>query len=114
MTMRSFLTLLAIIALSGCGITGGSLVSGDKPTGQIIVANQSGGVIDVILLSRCSSSTYGLNRLGRDEYVPSGYERVFTVDAGCWDVGVGRVGFGQAYEKFEVRPGGTQRYTITG
>lgn len=110
--MRAFVLVL-VLTLAGCGLTGGALVTGRVPTGTILIENQSSLPIDVVLLSRCRSSTYGLNRIDRSEPIPSGYYRPFTVDAGCWSIAVGRVGYGDTRRSEEIRPGGTFRFTIT-
>lgn len=101
--------------LGGCAslITGGDLIRPGEPTGTIRVSNVGGGVINVILISACSASTYGLNRLPSGYAVPPGRSYDFTVSAGCWDVAVGRVGYGDARRRFEVRAGGGVNYSVT-
>ncbi|HYE94852.1 MAG TPA: hypothetical protein VD962_01485 [Rubricoccaceae bacterium] len=112
--MRTLSLALLLLALAGCGLTGGALVTGRVPTGAITVENQSGHDIDVVLLSRCRNSTYGTNRLRGDEMIPNGYRHSFTVDAGCWDVGVGVIGVGEARQRITVNAGENFVYTITG
>jgi hypothetical protein len=104
---------LAALPAGGCAsmITGGPLVTGTRPTAQIVIDNQSGVGVNVVLLSTCSASTYGLNRLPSGLTIPYGGSHGFTVDAGCWDVAVGRVGYGDTRERIDV-PANT-RYVLT-
>ena len=106
-------TLLAL-ALTACAgmITGGPLIRPGEPVGAIEVVNGSNRMVDVVLISACSASTYGLNRLPSGSAIPPGRSYTFTVSAGCWDVGAGVVGFGDAYQRMQVRPGGRVRYTV--
>ena len=46
--------------------------------------------------------------------IPNGYRHSFTVDAGCWDVGVGVIGVGEARQRITVNAGENFVYTITG
>jgi hypothetical protein len=111
-------TLAFAAAAAGCAgmITGGPLVSDPNgPTAQITIVNQTPGEINVVLLSRCSASTYGLNRLPKDMAIPAGNRYSFTVSPGCWDVAAGRVGYGDVRERFDtVRAGSTATFTVDG
>jgi hypothetical protein len=111
-------TLAFATAAAGCAgmITGGPLVSDPNgPTAQITIVNQSQQGINVVLLSRCSASTYGLNRLPKDMGIPAGNRYSFTVSPGCWDVVAGRTGYGDVRERFEtVTAGSTATFTVTG
>ncbi|HEX8394354.1 MAG TPA: hypothetical protein VF665_18560 [Longimicrobium sp.] len=117
-----FLQLAAALAIctgaAGCAgmITGGPLVSDpDGPTGQIVIQNRSRQDINVVLLSRCSASSYGLNRLPRDMAIPSGGEYAFTVSPGCWDASVGRTGYGDVRHRFPAVPAnGSASFAVTG
>jgi hypothetical protein len=94
-------------------ITGGPLIRPGEPTGVIEVANQTGGVIDVVLISECGASTYGLNRLPSGASIAPGRSYRFTVSAGCWDVDAGSIGKGEARQRMQVAAGGGVRYSVT-
>lgn len=103
MRSRFALRLAPLFALAGCAsmITGGPLVTDPNgPIGEIAVANNSRQRIDVVLISRCSASTYGLNRMGRGESIPSGQTKRFPVTPGCYDVAAGVVGYGEVRQRF--------------
>ena len=114
--LRAALAASLAAAVSGCGgmITGGPLIRPGEPTGAIQVINQSGVVVDVVLISACSASTYGLNRLPDGAAIPSGGSYTFEVSAGCWDVDAGAFGIGEARQRLTVGPGAVTRYTVTG
>jgi len=101
--------------LGGCAslITGGELIRPGEPTGAIRVNNVGAGVINVVLISDCNASTYGLNRLPSGTAIPSGRSFDFTVSAGCWDVAVGRVGYGDVRERVTVPAGRVFTYSVT-
>ena len=109
------LTAAAGISLSGCEsmITGGPLLRPGEPTGTIIVQNSTSGNIDVVLISECGASTYGLDRLPDDTVIGPGKAYSFTVSAGCWDVDAGAFGKGEARQRMQVAAGGGTRYTVT-
>ena len=102
-------------SLGGCAslITGGELIRPGEPTGAIRVNNVGAGVIHVVLISDCNASTYGLNRLPSGTAIPSGRSYDFTVSAGCWDVAVGRVGYGDVRERMTVPAGRVFTYSVT-
>ncbi len=114
--LRSATALACVAVLSACSslITGGDLIRPGEATGTIEVINNTGGVLDVVLISECNASTYGLDRLGETEVIPSGSSRAFTVSAGCWDVDAGAFGVGEARQRMTVAPGGITRYTVDG
>jgi hypothetical protein len=95
-------------------ITGGELIRPGEPTGTIRVSNQSSGAINVLLVSNCSASSYGLNRLPSGYAIPRGGHYDFTVSAGCWDVAAGIVGYGDTRRRMQIRPGGGVDWTVTG
>lgn len=107
--------VLSALGLSGCMdlVTGGPLVTPGTPTGTIQFVNETSRSFDVILISGCDVGSYGLNRLPDDVVVPSGQTYSFTVSAGCWDVGAGTIGVGDAMQRLSVVPGGSARYTVT-
>lgn len=102
-----------VTACSSDLITGGPLIRPGEPTGVIIVQNATGHRVDAVLISNCSASTYGLNRLPSGVAIPPGGSYEFTVSAGCWDVDAGTVGVGEARQRMQVSPGGGVRYTVT-
>ncbi|MGY6627088.1 MAG: hypothetical protein ACXIVL_01095 [Oceanicaulis sp.] len=82
---------LAVMLVAGCEsmITGGPLIRPGEPTGVIEVVNNSGRTLNAVLISNCSASTYGLNRLPSGVVIPHGRSYSFPVSAGCWDVNAG-------------------------
>lgn len=113
-TMLRIAAVAALIATSGCAslITGGDLIRPGEPTGVLEVRNVSRtNRIDVVMMSDCSASTYGLNRLPSGYSIPPGGSYRFTVSAGCWDVGGGEVlsqnTWTQGFAQVTVRPGQT-------
>ena len=119
--MNRFIRIAAIVAaaasVTACSsdlVTGGPLVRPGEPLATLTVVNGSSHAIDAVLISTCSASTYGLNRLPRGMAIPRGGSYDFTISAGCWDVDAGAVGVGEARQRFNVQPGGVFRYTVTG
>lgn len=115
--MRNILKVTATSAifllLTACaGLDGGPLVRPGMPTGTIEIVNGSSRNVNAIVMSECSNSTYGFNRLSNGNYIPPGRSMRFTVTAGCWDVGAGVIGFGDAMQRMNVRVGGLSRYTV--
>jgi hypothetical protein len=104
----------ALIATGGCAslITGGELIRPGEPTGTIRVTNVSHGPINVVLISDCNASTYGLNRLPSGMAIPQGRSYDFTVSAGCWDVAAGIVGYGDARRRMQIAPGGGFNWSV--
>lgn len=100
---------LALAAgLSGCGsslVTGGPLIRPGEPQGAIRIINATSDQLNVILISTCSASTYGLNRLPSGMAIPRGGSYDFTVSAGCWDVAGGTIAVGDARGRLQVAPG---------
>ncbi len=114
--MRPGLLLLLVMFTSGCAnlLTGGPLVREGEPTGTLVVENASGIPLNAVLISACSASTYGLNRLPRGTAIPPGASYPFTVSAGCWDVDAGSTATGgEARQRMSVEAGGTTVYTVT-
>jgi hypothetical protein len=107
--------VLAMALLGACSslITGGELIRPGEPTGTIEVVNETSNVVDVILVSECNASTYGLNRLPQGVALGTGESYQFTVSAGCWDVDAGSIGVGEARQRMSVAAGGITRYTVT-
>ena len=76
------------LSLSACAtLTGGELVSGNAPVGEIAVLNQMDRPITAVTISKCSAMSHGLNRLS--DPIPVGSGMRFRVDEGCWDVVAG-------------------------
>jgi hypothetical protein len=109
--MRRLATISAAIAgglaLTGCAdmVTGGPLIRPGEPQGVIRVVNETGDQLHAVLISACSASTYGLNRLPSGMAVPAGGVYDFTVSAGCWDVAGGTIGVGDARGRIQVPAG---------
>ncbi len=116
--MKRFATAAAVLAaatvLSGCAgmITGGELIRPGEPTGRIRIANYTSGPVNVVLISACSASTYGLNRLPSGTSIPPRRTYDFTVSTGCWDVAAGTIGVGDARERIQITPGLTFEYGV--
>ena len=115
--MNRFLALCAAAllaaALAGCSsVTGGPLVRPGEPTGVLVVHNNTWGNLDAVLISDCSAMSYGFNRLSDGAYIAPGGQVSFTLSAGCWDVGAGEWGGGEAYQRLTIVPGGVVHLTI--
>lgn len=106
-----------LVALTACSadslITGGELIRPGEPTGTLTVINGTGGNIDVVTISDCSASTYGLDRLPENVAIGPGQAYSFAVSAGCWDVDAGAIGVGEARQRLDVAAGGITEYTVT-
>jgi hypothetical protein len=106
---------VAVLVTASCSsdmVTGGPLIREGEPTGIIEVANGSGGDINVVLISDCGASTYGLDRLG-DASIPPGGSYRFTVSAGCWDVSAGSTGaMTEGRQRLNVSPNQVTRVTF--
>lgn len=103
-------TMAAVLA--GCSVTGGDLIRPGEPTATLIIINGSYGNLDAVVISDCSNFTYGFNRLAAGDAIRPGEARSFTLSAGCWDVGGGELGGGEAYERMTLNAGDVMRYTI--
>ncbi len=105
-----------MLAAAGCAslLTGGPLIREGEPTGTIEVVNASDATVHAVLISACSASTYGLNRLPRGTTIEPGQSYRFDVSAGCWDVDAGSIGTGEARQRMTVDAGRVTRYTVTG
>ena len=114
--VRAAVAVLAIAAVTGCAgmITGGPLIRPGEPRGIIRVSNASPYMVDVVLISACNVSTYGLNRLPCGTGIAPGRSYDFTVSAGCWDVAAGSVSGGgqEARERMHIQAGGGMNYTV--
>jgi hypothetical protein len=113
--VRGGFAVAALVCLSACSslITGGDLIRPGEATGTIEVVNQTSNLVDVVLVSECDASTYGLNRLPEGVAIGTGQSYPFTVSAGCWDVDAGSFGVGEARQRMSVAAGGVTRYTVT-
>jgi hypothetical protein len=103
----------ALLLTASCAsdlVTGGPLLRAGEPVGAIDVGNGSGGQINVVLISACSASTYGLNRLPSGMAIPSGGSYRFPVSAGCWDVAAGSTSaMVEGRQRLNVGPGQATR-----
>ena len=63
--LKVTIALSGVLALSGCAdlVTGGPLIRPGEPLAAIRVVNATGSQLNAVLISACSASTYGLNRL---------------------------------------------------
>ena len=115
--MRGLARLAAIavlaVSLTACAsmITGGPLVRPGEPTGALEIINGSNRTLTAVLISACSASTYGLNRLPDGVTIPPGRSYRFTVSAGCWDVDAG-LAYSEARFRTRVPAGRLVRHTI--
>lgn len=104
---------LCLAALAGCDtLTGGALVRPGEPTGTLIIYNNTYGDLDAVVISECDAMSYGFNRLADGAYIAPGAEASFTLSAGCWDVGGGEWGGGEAYQRLTISAGGVVRLSI--
>lgn len=103
-----------VTALAGCAtFTGGELVSGNAPVGEIAIQNNTNVPLNAVTISRCSAMSHGLNRLNGQ--IQPGRGMRWRVDAGCWDVVVG-YGYGTGYDSASfggVQISGGQRRLLT-
>lgn len=114
-SLAGLLAITGVLTLSGCSsdlVTGGPLIRPGEPLGAIRIVNATGGQLNAILISACSASTYGLNRLPGGMAIPNGGAYDFTVSAGCWDVAGGTIGVGDARGRMQVQPGQTFTFRI--
>jgi len=82
--IRAAAAVLAVAAVTGCAgmITGGPLIRPGEPTGAVRVSNGSRYMVDVVLISACNVSTYGLNRLASGAGIPPGRSYVLRFPRG--------------------------------
>ena len=110
---RAALIASALLLTASCAsnlVTGGPRLRPGEPVGAIDVGNASGGQINVVLISACSASTYGLNRLPSGMAIPSGGSYRFPVSAGCWDIAAGNTGaMVEGRQRLNVAPGQASR-----
>jgi len=104
---------LLALSFGGCAslITGGPLIRDNGPRGQIVIMNRSSTAVKSVLISHCSASSYGLNRLSKDAKISAGQSMSFTVSAGCWDVMAGNSN-GAPRRRLNVAADGQAVYTI--
>jgi hypothetical protein len=110
---RATLAACGLLLSASCAsdlVTGGPLLRPGEPVGAIDVGNASGGQINVVLISACSASTYGLNRLPSGMAIRSGGSYRFPVSAGCWDVAAGSTAaMVEGRQRLNVAPGQASR-----
>lgn len=107
------LAAVTALTLAGCDtITGGPLVRPGEPTATLVIINGSAADLDAIVISECDAMSYGFNRLSDTDYIAPGEARSFTLSAGCWDVGGGQFGGGEAYERMMLHAGEIMQYTL--
>ena len=96
------------VALSGCMslITGGDLIREGEPMARFTFENRSQSQpFDVILISTCAASSYGLNRLPLGVVIRPGQSYSWDVSAGCYEVAAGNVGDGDTRKQVVIPPG---------
>lgn len=99
--------------LGGCDtFVGGPLTQPGQANGTLIVVNATDSQLDTVLLNDCNAMSYGLNRLENGDHISPGRARSFVLTAGCWAVGTGTFGVGEAFKDVTVTPGGITRLTI--
>lgn len=109
--LKGIVAAFLALALAGCAslVTGGPLVRQGEPTGVLRFINASRAPVTTIMISDCSASTYGLNRLPQGVAVPPGRAYDFTVSAGCWDIAAGYMtgtsSWDEARGRLQVAPG---------
>lgn len=113
--LRMALAGASLLLAASCAsmVTGGPLIRDGEPIGAIDVGNGSGGAINVVLISACSASTYGLNRLPSGTVIASGGSYRFAVSAGCWDVAAGSTAaMVEGRQRLNVAPNQATRVTF--
>jgi hypothetical protein len=119
---RGVAAMLLVVPLAACSgdawITGGELIRPGEPTGTITVVNATSRYFDAVMISDCTVSTYGVDRLPDGVSIGPGQSYSFTVSAGCWDVNAFSSGsgtdYGEARQRMTVRGGGIVEYTVNG
>lgn len=102
------------VALSGCMslITGGDLIREGEPMARFTFENRSQNQpFDVVLISTCDASSYGLNRLPLGTEIRPGQSYSWDISAGCYEVMVGNVGDGSTPGK-RIRIPANSRFTL--
>ncbi len=90
--LRSILATLAICSLSSCkGGDGPSAPDDNTPapstsTGTIRVSNSTSAAIWFVYFSPCSTTDWGVDRLGDDVILSGSSVQWASVPTGCWDV----------------------------
>ncbi len=115
--MRSALAGVGLMLLASCAslVTGGPLVRPGEPVGAIDVYNGARTTVTSVLISSCSASTYGLNRLPDGVVIRPGQSYRFTVSAGCWDIMAGHGitdGYAAARDRIQVGPNQAVRWGV--
>jgi len=96
------------VALSGCMslITGGDLIREGEPMARFTFENRSQSQqIDVVLISTCQASSYGLNRLPLGTVINPGQSYSWDISAGCYETAVGKVGQGDSRMRINIPAG---------
>jgi hypothetical protein len=107
--MRAALAGVGLMFVASCAsmVTGGPLVRPGEPVGAIDVYNGSSATVTSVLISDCSASTYGLNRMPEGTTIRPGQSYRFTVSTGCWDIMAGygmSNGYAAARDRIQVQP----------
>lgn len=111
--MRRALMAAALLGLAatttGCEslITGGDLIREGLPMSRFTFENRSSQPFDVILISTCEASSYGLNRLPSGVVIRQGQSYTWDVSAGCYDVAAGAIGVGDTRKRINIPAGRT-------
>lgn len=105
--VRAALAGAGLLLVASCAsmVTGGPLIRPGEPVGAIDVYNGSPQTVTAVLISACSASTYGLNRLPEGVVIRPGQSYRFTVSAGCWDIMAGHGitdGYASANRRIQV------------
>lgn len=79
---RKFGGLLAML-LAAVLFAGACSDSNDT---RLRLVNNTGSTILFVYYSACTDDTWGVDRLGDNETVANGDDRLFDLDAGCWDL----------------------------
>lgn len=113
-TSHRSLMLAALLLLAGCaGLFASSplITDPNRPTGELLINNQSGITVIKVQIDPCERSTFSGDRLGSDEVIPHGRQRSFMVTIGCWDIRLtGRDG-STVVKRLQVNTNG-MRYTV--
>lgn len=102
--------LLAVALVAACS-------DSNEPNGdtQFRLENESGETILFVFFSECDDPSWGSDRLGSDEVVEDGEDRLFDIpNEGCWDF---RVVFADEDEDYDldvqIDEGDTHVWTVT-
>jgi hypothetical protein len=77
-------------------------VGGDRKMVDFVLINESSLTICFVQLSPTSAQGWGQDELGSDEWIDSGYQRVFSLASGYYDILLNDCEGNMIYEDYEL------------